>query len=150
MSKNDNNIPSENEQDTETWARDFLENVTGEKANKVKNFSEDPIPEEIEAFCSLGPKACPVELDVNTARLDTEINAFFRRLKLTKHFEGHDDQRNEEEKRFYTKNLILFLKGGKSAPLDMFIFEFNEKWRNWKPRRRIKDNLTALERRGKI
>ena len=45
-------------------------NVAGDKVTKVKNFSKDPIPAEIEAFCSLGPKACPVELDVNTARLD--------------------------------------------------------------------------------
>ena len=113
----------------------------------MKNFSKDQIPEEIEAFCSLGPKACPVELDVNTARLDTEINAFFRRLKLTKHFEDSDDKRNEEEKRFYTKKHDFIPEGGKSAPLDMFIIEFNEKWRNLKRRSRI---LQHWKEEGKI
>ena len=115
LSTTDNNIYPEEEHDTETWARDFLENVAGDKVIKVKNFSKDPIPAEIEAFCSLGPKACPVELDVNTARLDTEINAFFRRLKLTKHFEDSEDQRDEEEKHLYTRKPDFIPEGGKSA-----------------------------------
>ena len=30
----------------------------------------------------------------------------------------------------------------------MFIYEFREKWKAWKPPKRIKDNLTTLERKG--
>ena len=111
LSNTDTNIPPE--EDTETWARDFLENVAGEKVNKVKNFSKDPIPAEIEAFCSLGPKACPVELDVNTARLDTELNSFFRRLKLTKILKTLLTKEMKKKNVFILENQILFLREGK-------------------------------------
>ena len=38
---------------------------------------------------------------------------------------------------------------GKSAALDMFIFRLRELFNNWIPPRRIKDNMTRLERDGK-
>ena len=90
------------------------------KVIKVKNFSKDQIPPEIEAFCSLGPKACPVELDIISARLDGEIHSFFRRLRLTEHFKDKEDLRSIEEKEFYTKKTDFLPEPGKSAPLDMF------------------------------
>ena len=96
----------------------------------------------------MGPKACPVELDINSARLDGEIHSFFRRLRLTEHFKDKEDLRSIEEKRFYTKKLDFLPEPGKSAPLDMFIFEFLQKWNSWKPPRRIKDDLNKLERKG--
>ena len=74
---------------------------------KVKNFASDPIPPELEAFLSLGPKACPVELDVNLARLDGDIHKFIRRLRLVQLFKDEEDKRDTEDKRFYTKKQIL-------------------------------------------
>ena len=89
------------EEDNVIWARDFIDSATKEKLIKVKNFSKDEIPPEIEAFCSLGPKACPVELDINSARLEGEINTFFRRLRLNELSKDSEDLRTDEEKRFY-------------------------------------------------
>ena len=96
------------------------------KIIKVKNFSKDQIPPEIEAFCSLGPKACPVELVINSARLDGESHSFLRKLRLTEQFKDREVLRSDEEKRFYTKKTDFFPEPGKSAPLSMFIFEFLE------------------------
>ena len=115
----------------------------GESSQVQENSSVNKIPEEIEAFCSLGPKACPVELDINSARLESEVYSFFRRLRLTERFKDAD------EKRFYTRKPDYIPEAGRSAPLDMFLWEFQEKFRSWKPPRRIKDNLTPIERKGK-
>jgi hypothetical protein len=101
-------------------ARDLSVQVEDERGIiKLKNFSKDQIPPEIEAICSLGPKACPVELDINSARLDGEIHSFLRRLRLTEHFNDKEDFRSDEEKRFYTKKTDFIPEPGKSAPGNM-------------------------------
>ena len=104
------------------------------------NLASDEIPFEIEAFLSLGPKACPVELDVNIARLDGDIHAFIRRLRLVQMFKDEEDKR---------QNPDFIPKSGKSAPLDMFAYKLLQTWNGWKQRRRTPDNLTKIERKGK-
>jgi hypothetical protein len=69
-----------NEMDILESAGDFLVWAAEEKIIKVKNLASDEIPLEIEAFLSLGTKACPVELDINIARLDGDVHAFIKRL----------------------------------------------------------------------
>ena len=133
----------------EEAAGEFLSWSTDQKLVMVKNLASDPIPDEVEAFLSLGPKACPVELDVNIARLDGDIHAFIRRLRLVQLFKDDEDKRDEEDKRFYTKKPDFVPNAGKSAPLDMFAFPLLTKWNNWKQQRRITDNLTKIERKGK-
>mgnify|MGYP007114517086 CR=1 FL=1 len=86
-----------NEIDVLESAGDFLAWAAEDKVIKVKNLASDDIPCEIEAFLSLGPKACPVELDVNIARLDGDIHAFIRRLRLVQLFKDDEDKRDEEE-----------------------------------------------------
>ena len=146
LDENNNNIDDDT---SEEMVREFLNWATEEKVIKVKNLSKDPIPPEIEAFLSLGPKACPVELDVNIARLDGDIHAFIRRIRLVKMFKDDKDKRDEEEKRFYTKNPDFVPDAGKSAPLDMFAYKLLNYWNNWKQKRRTPDNLTMMERQGK-
>ena len=80
---------------------------------------KDFISEEIEAFCSLGPKACPVELDINSTRPESETNTFFRRLRLTVNFKDKEDVRDIEEKRFYTRKPDFIPDSRESVPLNI-------------------------------
>ena len=53
----------------------------------------------------LGAKYCPVEHDIDRSRLQKDLNAGFRKMKLKDFFYPvNEDNRDEEEKRFYLKN----------------------------------------------
>ena len=49
----------------------------------------------------MGPKFCPMKKDVDRARLQSDLNAGFRRMRLNYHFHPSVDKRTEEEKLFY-------------------------------------------------
>ena len=103
--------------------------------------------ESIKEFLSLGSKFCPNELDIDRAKLEKDLGAWFRRLRLKAHFDDKDDTRTDEEKRFYKKSDWTPLPG-KCAALDMFIFRIKKRFDNWIVPKRITDNMTKLERDG--
>jgi hypothetical protein len=103
--------------------------------------------EAIEAYLSLGAKFTPVELDIDREQLEKDVKTWFRRLKLKVHFDDQEDKRTEEEKRFYTAS-EWSPPSGKFPPLDYFIFKMEKKLNEWIPPKRIRDNMTPLEREG--
>ena len=109
--------------------------------------SDSPIPESINAFLSLGAKFTPVQLDIDRAQLEKDLESWFRRLRIKEYFGDKKDERTLEEKRFYLGSNWTPPKG-RCPPLDMFIFRMRQKFDNWIPPRRVKDNMSPLEREG--
>ena len=134
-------IPPEGPED---WLNQFFRCV---EATKVKNLSDSPMPESIEAYLSLGAKFTPVQLDIERAELEKDLETWFRRLRIKEYFEDKKDERSEEEKRFYLSSNWTPPKG-RCPPLDMFIFRIQQKFNEWIPPRRVRDNMTPLEREG--
>ena len=71
---------------------------------KVKNISSKDLTEHQQKLCELGPKFCIVDHDIDRARYQKDLNEGFRRMKIADHFYPDDDNRSEEEKRFYVKH----------------------------------------------
>ena len=67
----------------------------------MKNLSCKALHKAEVELLSLGPQFCPVQLDVDRAKIQSDLNAGFRRMRLAYHFHPSEDQRSEEEKRFY-------------------------------------------------
>ena len=132
------------EESQEDWVNQFFQGI---ESSKVKNLSDDPMPESIKAFLSLGTKFTPVSLDIDREQLEKDLESWFRRLRLKYEFNDEEDQRSEEEKRFYLKRNWT-PPTGKSPHLDMFIYKIRQKFNNWIHPSRIKDNMTAIEREG--
>ena len=132
------------EETIEDLVGQFYRNVEGVK---VKNFSDIPMPDSVKAFLSLGAKFCPNELDIDRAKLEIDLESWFRRLKLKANFQDKEDLRTEEEKRFY-KRSDWTPQPGKFAALDMFIFRIRKRFDEWIVPRRIRDNMTKIEREG--
>ena len=103
--------------------------------------------EAVIAFLSLGSKYCPVDLDLDRKQKGDAIDAWIRRLRLKTNYQDEDDTRTEEEEGFYLRT-GWFPEAGKYASLDMFIYLFRKKAEVWIPPGRIKDNMTAIERKG--
>ena len=110
--------------------------------------SDSPIPESIQAFLSLGAKFTPVQLDIDRVQLEKDLESWFRRLRIKEYFGDKKDERTNEEKRFYLSSNWTPPKG-RCPPLDMFIYRMRQKFDNWIPPRRIRDNMTPLKGRGR-
>ena len=70
---------------------------------KVKNLSSKVLDRYEKEVLELGPKFCPVERDLDRAKLQKDLKEGFRRMKIKEYFYPDEDSRNEEEKRFYLK-----------------------------------------------
>lgn len=134
----------EESEDLEDWFNQFFRGV---EAVKVKNLATSPMPESIQAFLSLGAKFTPVQLDIDRVQLEKDLESWFRRLRIKEYFGDLKDDRTEEEKRFSLSSNWTPPKG-RCPPLDMFIFKIRQKFDNWITPRRIRDNMTPLEREG--
>ena len=105
------------------------------------------MPDSVKAFLSLGPKFCKVPLDIDRAQLERDFNTWERRLRLMEFFEGKEDSRTDEEKRFYLKKNWT-PQAGRCPPLDMFIYKIRQNFDSWIPPVRIKSNMTVEELEG--
>ena len=115
---------------------------------RVKNISDEEIPESVEAFLSLGPKFCPTPPEVDIYGLKKDLWEAERRCRLRLWFADQDDQRSEEEIRFYLNR--KWTPPPKTFPeCDIFWKRINEKLDKWTPPKRIRSNLTPLENKGK-
>ena len=67
----------------------------------------------------MGAKFCPVELDIDRARLEKDLEQWCRRIRIKAHFGDSEDLRTAEEKRFYLPTGWT-PKAGSSAAVDFF------------------------------
>jgi hypothetical protein len=104
----------------------------------IKNFSGEAVTDVEEKLFMKGKKFCPVELDPPIVRIQKELNAFFRTLRLQWIFQDQPDKRTELEKK--KKNQ----KSGWEPPkvcseLEKMISRIQEKFDMWSPPRHTKD-----------
>ena len=60
--------------------------------------------DEMIAFLSLGAKLCPVEQDIDRKLLEKDLEAWYRGMRIKANYPESQDDRTEEEKRFYLKS----------------------------------------------
>ena len=111
------------------------------------NLSTQEMPDAMKAFLSLGAKFCPVDLDFDRKQMEQDLETWYKRLRVKANYPETEDTRTEEEKRFYLRTGWA-PTAGKFASLDLFIHLLKKKAESWIPPVRIKDNMTAEERRG--
>ena len=70
-----------------------------------KEHSGVPVSQTEKSLLSKGKQFCPVELDPPVIRMQKELNAFFRILRIKWHFDGKTDDRTELETKFYQKSV---------------------------------------------
>ena len=114
-------------------------------SDKVKNISSYTLENDQKKLLELGPKFCPVDFDLDRARLQNDLNKGFRRMRIKEFFFPDEDSRSEEEKRFYIK------KSDWESPrtnktLDVHNMIIQNKFDQWKQPLRIKDNLSVAHR----
>ena len=83
----------------------------------------------------------------NRKIMEEGLEAWYKRLRVKANYPDSEDGRTAEEKRFYQRTGWA-PKAGKFASLDLFIYLLKKKADQWIPPVRIKDNMTALERKG--
>ena len=106
----------------------------------VKNLSFKILTKAELELLSLGPQFCPIKKDVDRARIQYDLNAGFRRMRLAYHFHPSEDKRTEEEKRFYLKKSYDPGRGNNKY-LDVHQDFVQQKFDDWKAPLRIKDNM---------
>ena len=111
----------------------------------MKNLSSKNLTKAVVNLLSLGPHFCPTKKDVDTDRasIQSDLNAGFRRMRLAHHFHPSDDQRTEEEKRFYLKKNYDPPRGVIKY-LDVHQDFIQQRFDDWKQPCRIADNLTPF------
>ena len=112
--------------------------------NSIKNISGVNTSNAEELLLSKGKKFCPVELDPPIIRMQKELKAFYRNLRIKWHFRNAHDERTELEKKFYERSDWEPPKA--SAEIERFIENFQHKFDTWKVPFRIPDNLSKEER----
>ena len=110
----------------------------------VKNISNEAVTEVEENLLKKGKKFCPVELDPPLIRMQKELNAFYRSLRLEWFFHDQEDSRSDLERKFYQKSNWTPPKAG--IEIERMISRIQEMFDKWKPPRFIKDNLSRKER----
>ena len=116
---------------------------------KVKNLSSKVLDEYERSVLELGPKFCPVENDLDRARLQKDLKEGFRRMKIKEFFHPEVDSRIEEEKRFYVKKTDWeppTARVNKTLLVHNMIIQ--NKFDEWKQPIRVKDNLTSQQRKA--
>ena len=132
------------EETVEEWANKFFAKV---ESFKVKNLSDHPMPDSVKAFLSLGAKFCPVDLDFDGKKMDEDLEAWYKRLRVKANYLDSEGGMTEEENRFYQRTGCA-PKARKFASLNLFIYLVKKKADQWIPTVRIRDNMTALEIKG--
>ena len=122
----------------------LLENIPAGWNDIIKNISDEPLTEVEKNFFSKGMKFCPVELDPPIVRMQNELNAFYRRLRIKWHFFDKTDNRSGLEKKFYQKSSWEPPKAGQE--IENMISKIQKQFDIWKTPRWRKDNLTRMER----
>ena len=116
---------------------------------KVKNLSSRNLDKDEKDILELGPKFCPVEIDLDRSRLQKEINEGFRRMKIKDFFHPDEDSRTDEQKRFYVKNTDWDPPAARvNKSLDVFNMIVQNKFDNWKQPVGVKDNLSVAQRKA--
>ena len=111
----------------------------------VKNVSGEPLSEAEYKLLSRGKKFCPVERDPPIMRMQHELNQFYRLLRIKWFFQGQSDSQSELEKKFYKTSDWEPPKA--CNEIENFVKSIQKRFDEWKPPRRIKDNLTQEERK---
>ena len=128
-----------------TNANDVIEDVISRWNDIVKNVSGVPVSATEAKLLGKGQKFCPVEIDPPLVRMQSELNRFFRMLRISWHFDGQEDQRSNLEKEFYQKSDWEPPRACKE--IEDFIEKMQLNFDKWRPPKHIKDNLTKDERR---
>ena len=110
----------------------------------VKNISNVPVTATEAQLLGKGKKFCPVELDPPVVRMQSELNRFYRMLRISWHFDGQEDNRSNLEREFYHKSTWEPPKACKE--IENFIEKMQENFDKWTPPKYIRDNLTKEER----
>ena len=110
----------------------------------VKNISNVPVTATEAQLLGKGKKFCPVELDPPIIRMQSELNRFYRMLRISWQFDGQEDTRSNLEKEFYHKSTWEPPKACKE--IENFIDKIQDNFDKWTPPKYIKDNLTKKER----
>ena len=127
-------------------ANEVIENLIDTSWNGiVKNISDVPVSVTEAVLLGKGKKFCPVELDPPIIRMQSELNRFFRMIRINWHFDGQDDSRTNLEKEFYQKSSWEPPKACKE--IENFIEKFQENFDKWTPPKYIKDNISREERK---
>ena len=127
-------------------ANEVIENLIDTSWNGiVKNISDVPVSVTEAVLLGKGKKFCPVELDPPIIRMQSELNRFFRMIRINWHFDGQDDSRTNLEKEFYQKSSWEPPKACKE--IENFIEKFQENFDKWNPPKYIKDNISREERK---
>ena len=117
----------------------------GRLHGNVKNLSSQELTGAKRELLELGPKFCPVEHDINRARLQKDLNAGFRSMQLREHFYPEEDSRTEEEKRFYVKR-DEWVPPNTSAALKTHHMVIQNKFDLWKQPTRVASNMSAQQK----
>ena len=141
IGENNNNVTNVNtDLDTNSNLCDHVSRIHG----KVKNLSSQQLTQDQLTLLELGPKFCPVEHDINRARLQKDFNSGFRRMKLREHFHPENDSRSEEEKRFYVKSED-WEPPNPSAAMQTHNMVVQNKFDLWKQPTRVARNLSVQQ-----
>jgi hypothetical protein len=111
----------------------------------LKNISGENVTDIEEKLFGRGQKFCPVEVDPPVVRMQTEVNRFYRILRIKWHFLGSKDERSELETKFYLKSNWEPPKA--CVEIEKFIKSLQDKFDSWRPPRWISDNLSTEERK---
>jgi hypothetical protein len=114
-------------------------------SGSVKNFSGFSVTEVEDKLFAIGKNFCPVELNPPFVRMQKELDAFFRILRIKWNFLDQQDTRSSLEKKFYLKS--DWMPPRACGELETFISQIQQKFDKWRPPRWLKDNLTVDERR---
>ena len=82
--------------------------------------------------------------DINRARFQKDFNAGFRRMRLREHFYPDEDQRSEEQKRFYIK-IEEWEPPNPSAAMRTHNMLIQNKFDLWKQPTRVAKNLSVYQ-----
>ena len=127
---------------------DNIEVVEENRINgKVKNISSCRLDQCKREVLELGPKFCPVERDLDRAKLQKDLNEGYRRMKIKEYLYPGEDSRSEEEKRFYIKN-SCWEPPRVNKTLEVHNMIIQKEFDVWKQPVRVKDNLSVAHRKA--
>ena len=109
---------------------------------KVKNLSSKELTAGQSHLLELGPKFCPVEHDIDRARFQKDLNQGFRKMKLMDQFHPDEDNRSEEEIRFYVRKSDYEPVQNVNKHLLVHNNMIQMKFDNWKQPVRVTSNIS--------
>ena len=100
-------------------------------SGSVKNFSGFSVTEVEDKLFARGKNFCPVELNPPFVRMQKELDAFFRILRIKWHFLDQQDTRSSLETKFYLKS--DWMPPRACGELETFISQIQQKFDKWRP-----------------